>query len=86
MPPRPACLIRAKSLAISARSTEASGTQYLRNQRSGDPSCYVPSCNYRPKSWPHMCRRVSKGPERNVWVYLIICIVASRGDNAQRCN
>ena len=29
MPPRPAFLIREKSLAISPRSTDASGTQYL---------------------------------------------------------
>jgi hypothetical protein len=33
MPPKPAFLIRAKSLAISSRSTEASGTQYLRVSR-----------------------------------------------------
>jgi len=33
MPPRPASLIRAKSFAIPSRSTEASGTQYLRTNR-----------------------------------------------------
>jgi hypothetical protein len=31
-----------------------------------------------------MCRWVLKGPERDVWVYLIICIVAGCERNTQR--